>query len=970
MSYLTNLEEKVQTAVAFFNSSLDWFSQDPLFALGTLAIVLIVVILTTVRKRLGDNLIDATDKAISQLTLLAIKLFSDYSYNLRYKKHIIFEHRVFNVRGLRTQGTFSLEVEKVYVGLKIAPSHNPNKPNQLIHPQALEDNRPIWTFLHQGLNTLAVIGAPGCGKTTLLQHIALIFAASKHRSYKLPAYTPVFLFLREHIDKIVSNDAPNLAELAQAHFGNTKRYPHLNPPDDWFTKKLNSVQVILLLDGLDEVADTAKRKQVSAWVERQIVAYRKCPFIVTSRPQGYLAAPLSQAHCLEIQPFTWDQVKAFVDNWYVQSEILSFGKKDEEVINRARNGAEDLLSRLQQMPALKDLTVNPLLLTMIAMVHRYRGQLPGQRIELYGEICDVLLGHWRAAVGVQDSLTAAQKRVALQPLAADMMRNKQRDIATADALAIIAAPLREVGLTAEQTGEQFLHDVQASSGLLNETENHTWSFAHLSFQEYLTACDWLQKKPQLVWRELVNDSWWHETIRLYTAQTDASLIVAECLSQNSLLCLILANECQEEALKLDEIIRQQTQNRLSDDLQSADPARRKLATEVKLKQRLKKFQPLTDKVDIDSGLISCVEYQLFFDETERKFQPAHWQTNIFPNGMDNEPMLGIRGYQAEAFCQWLSERTGEKYRLPSIKEILAAPELGHQSGLTAVWCRMPRQFVLHWQKEQDKALMGQLSSISTLYDLSNSRLITKSLLDKKLVSYVRLYNNNISIFFTLNNLDLDYDLDLDRDRDIATACSLASALASALDLDLSLARALAIALDSNLGRARAIVSDRDLARARVRAQDRALDRAHAHALGLDPKLIWAGLNKRFSLVIDQSLKGTGNNFYINLEQFFGDLQMAIHQKPLDYVVVRKIARRITMAELEYYLTVKWPLICQELNRKGVWQRFFYLRIQKVDTELLREVMLAEYWHYKIIDARIEGHLPAWEGIRIVRERQD
>ena len=35
------------------------------------------------------------------------------------------------------------------------------------------------------------------------------------------------------------------------------------------------------------------------------------------------------------------------------------------------------MRRLKQAPALYDLTVNPLLLTMIANVHRYRGTLPG-----------------------------------------------------------------------------------------------------------------------------------------------------------------------------------------------------------------------------------------------------------------------------------------------------------------------------------------------------------------------------------------------------------------------------------------------------------------------------------------------------------------------------------------------------------------------------------------------------------------
>ena len=86
------------------------------------------------------------------------------SFDLRYKKHLIFEHRVFNVRGLRTQGTFTLEVDKVYVGLRITPSDNPNKSPPLINSEALSGNRPIWDFLRQPLKILAVIGAPGCGR--------------------------------------------------------------------------------------------------------------------------------------------------------------------------------------------------------------------------------------------------------------------------------------------------------------------------------------------------------------------------------------------------------------------------------------------------------------------------------------------------------------------------------------------------------------------------------------------------------------------------------------------------------------------------------------------------------------------------------------------------------------------------------------------------------------------------------------
>src|ERR1044072_3136705 len=106
-------------------------------------------------------------------------------------------------------------------------------------------------------------------------------------------------------------------------------------------------------------------------------------------------------------------------------------------------------------PSLTDLTENPLLLTMIAMVHRYHGALPKSRVELYAEICEVLLGRWRQAKGVSDPLSAAQKLGVLRTLAANMMERKLRDIKTDAAMAIVKAPLKRVGFTGKSV-DSFL----------------------------------------------------------------------------------------------------------------------------------------------------------------------------------------------------------------------------------------------------------------------------------------------------------------------------------------------------------------------------------------------------------------------------------------------------------------------------------------------------------------------------------
>jgi len=628
--------------------------------------------------------------------------FNGFLFPRRYNQHVIYEHRMFNVRGLRTQGTFTLQLEKVFVELRIAHSHNPQKIQvNPVFAKEFTDSHPIWDFLKfksDDTLVLGIIGAPGCGKTTLLQHIALIFASKQQRRYKMPAHIPLLLFLRQHVQKITADKTINLAELAQAHF----TAKDIDPPADWFAKQLNSGQCLVLLDGLDEVADLEQRKKVSEWVDEQVVKYPHCQFVITSRPQGYLTAPVERANVLEVQPFNTDQVKKFIHAWYLENEVISFGHKiDDGIRHRARDAADDLIQRLRGLPALSELTVNPLLLTMIAMVHRYRGQLPGRRVELYAEICDVLLGHWRQARGIEYRLTAAQKRVALQPLAAYMMQNNQRDIRIDDIKTVIAQPLQSVS---NDSVKDFLADVQASSGLFLETEIGEWRFAHLTFQEYLAACHFLQQKLPLDWS--VDDSWWHETLRLYAAQGDATLLVQACLESNTIAALTLAADCLEEALILDATIRQQLETRLINDLESEDVARRKLAAEVRLRRRLKNLQRIDEQREIDLDYITCAEYQLFLDDKRAEgkyYQPKHWTANIFSKGTAKSPVCGICAEDAEIFCEWLTQKQigGICYRLPQPHEAQEYPPNFTQK-LLVTWCKKENTYSLNWLIENNK----------------------------------------------------------------------------------------------------------------------------------------------------------------------------------------------------------------------------------------------------------------------------
>jgi DNA-binding transcriptional regulator YdaS (Cro superfamily) len=160
---------------------------------------------------------------------------------------------------------------------------------------------------------------------------------------------------------------------------------------------------VVVLDGLDEVADNALRGKVVDWIGRESTAFPTNRFLVSSRPAGYRPNPLQDFALLAIRPFTIEQTEHFVRNWYLANDLMAYQKDDQGVRDGAARGAESLLSTIRGNPILQQLAVNPLLLTMMATIHWYRSALPGRRAELLSEICDVFLGQRQAARGIPEA---------------------------------------------------------------------------------------------------------------------------------------------------------------------------------------------------------------------------------------------------------------------------------------------------------------------------------------------------------------------------------------------------------------------------------------------------------------------------------------------------------------------------------------------------------------------------------------
>ncbi len=623
------------------------------------------------------------------------RLVSSLYFKHRYFEHIVYKYRTYRTQGVLTKGPFTLDLEKVFISLRVGAESPINVSPQLIRKDEAGKDFSIWDFLGklptraQHHQHIVVLGGPGSGKTTLLEHLALTYAlrAEKRQHATAPRLIPILIYLRDVRNIITGTSPPNIVELIEQQ----EFVRNLNPPPYWFENKIAQKKCLIMLDGLDEVADEAQRKLVSAWVNRQLETYQTS-FILTSRPVGYTSAPVENVGVsLEVQPFNSGEVEQFINNWYLQNEIMSqVRREDPGVREEARKKADDLVARIKGSPPIAAMAVNPLLLTMIATIHAIRAVLPGKRVELYAEICDVLLGRRQEAKGIHDPLTSIQKRAVLQVLAFALMRKQTREFTLELACELIEGILSAVTNEGETDPKGFIEQVQNVSGLIVEKTISTYEFAHQSFQEYLAAVQIKTTNQDALLVENIHDSWWSETIRLYAAQGDATALIRTALEKPSVVALTIASDCLEEAAIIDPEVRRQLERTLHEGIESEDSLIARMAAEVKLALRLNRLFRVDDNVEIDLSNVTCAEYQLFIEDKLKEGsyrQPDHWKAVRFVKGEGALPVAGIRAGDAREFCEWLNQGhnlPGYRYRLPSPSEVAVRPNIGSEVG---DWCQ-------------------------------------------------------------------------------------------------------------------------------------------------------------------------------------------------------------------------------------------------------------------------------------------
>lgn len=680
-----------------------------LFAtIGTAALLgfrFIRIVIETVEDKLKEPISEWIFRALGKGSM---NLFD--RFQAEYYKNIIYEYRGYRTQGLKTKGPFTFDLSKIFVPLRIAPESFDSVSAALIQEQneGKHQEWDIWNLLRKPKKPqrffrkpkLAIIGPPGSGKSTLLEHLALTYAEQKQKQRNPSALEliPILFRLKDIQHEICVDEPPFLETLFQQQ----AKEQRLQPPETWIRKNLKEGRCLVMLDGLDEVANDRQRKKVTEWVDKQIEIYGGNAFLLTSRPFGYRSAPVRGVVTLEVKLFSLPQMQTFIQNWYLQTEISrQLDRKDDEGIRRqAKQQADDLIDRIKNNPPIAAMALNPLLLTMITTVHINRNALPGSRVELYREICDVLLGRRQQAKGIDIFLIPEQKQAVLQVLALTLMERETREFDLDKGAQIIRQKLNAIAGQMIKP-ENFLQEIIELCGLLVEQEKGRYEFAHKSFQEYLAAVEIKATQRIDLLVDNISHPWWGETIRLYAAQSDATALIQAALDNPNVIALQLAYDCMEDGLSVDPHIKVQLEEKLILGLESNNHVISTLAAEVKLVRRLNNLLRIDNTRSIDNDLICCAEYQLFIDEMQRKgksFQPDHWPTNRFQNGHSSQPVTGIGVSDAVAFCSWLSEKypdSSSLYRIPNNDDLISSFPINTKFGF---WCIDKSRYILKGYK--------------------------------------------------------------------------------------------------------------------------------------------------------------------------------------------------------------------------------------------------------------------------------
>ncbi|MCP4148730.1 MAG: SUMF1/EgtB/PvdO family nonheme iron enzyme, partial [bacterium] len=370
---------------------------------------------------------------------------------------------------------------------------------------------------------LLIIGEPGSGKTTLMQHYALTCLDNKHKTlgFKEEQILPIYYPLREltFYEGRPRSLQESLAEKGHERFSKEQF-------KDW----LKQPNTLILLDGLDEISDEERRKKVCRWITKAWEDFPKTRFLLTTRPTGFRKVDGFELECdyfrAEVLDFDTSQQADFLNRWFkaVSTDELrrdaSVKQKEykEKEAEKQANALSDYLAR-DDNNGIAQLARVPMLLQIMAILWKDHLYLPENRGKLYEIALNYLLEYRDNQRDIKPLLTADKALPVLSLAALKMHEELKSHFAPKSAvhawMNIILGKMDKPPKAVD-----FCVNCRDRAGVIADYAEESYIFSHKSFMEYLAALQLLKECRESRERinvliETFNDEGWIELLRFF-----------------------------------------------------------------------------------------------------------------------------------------------------------------------------------------------------------------------------------------------------------------------------------------------------------------------------------------------------------------------------------------------------------------------------------------------------------------------
>ena len=333
-----------------------------------------------------------------------------------------------------------------------------------------------------------ILGGPGTGKTSAMRDFLLDWA---HCTLPVDTsdpknYFPIYLELEEY-GEIRQNDS----KIGQG--GNLLNYIQNTVHQNIATFPATD-QVVIILDGLDEVLEAALRNVVMNDIALLVNDMpQNCRLVVTSRVAGYNPTGFTNLrhnvvieHYL-LQPLSESQISEFLDNWHRHFFTPT------EIGNSRRERLQLALSRSRAMAEIAKI---PVLLTAVAYVN-LNPDLPSNH-ELLKKCSDLFISRWRLKKekGTQGNRAESSKNDTI--LTTTIIEKLLKKLAwkMLESMEVVNSISKEGIVEVFQKNHTFanlsdseviLGQIHKQHGILCYRGNNCFGFLHAQFLEYYGA---------------------------------------------------------------------------------------------------------------------------------------------------------------------------------------------------------------------------------------------------------------------------------------------------------------------------------------------------------------------------------------------------------------------------------------------------------------------------------------------------